>query len=416
MISIENYDPNEQFIRQGPKTDLQNQLEYDFQKNNYHQVINTLKEKYDHLADQNHTLSGIAGYLSELDNYDSDGGGGVNRNGGVKMKPATDTVTGLYFSYSHKDGGGDEGGDDGEFVDNSQYNCHLCGSIDSVKAVGGLAVCVSCGVEMGPIVSDELECQYAGVAVGDNSDTARSGMSNNNLLPGSNLSTKIVGNQISYSMKQINNVWDSLSYRERTLLKIFKHISDNCRSNGIPKNVIDYSQVLFTMAYEKQKKLKKGNRGSRSDKLEGLIGGCIYYSCKGYNINRSHEEIATICNVDKSVISYGSKLVFRLLHSQLDLNKNHTTFSDFIDRYAFHLNLEEEEIEIIRECSNEIYQLQILDNSKPSTLVAVAIYLCSNLYDFGLDKLAIAEHCHTTEPTINKNYKILLEYIEQIIV
>jgi transcription initiation factor TFIIIB Brf1 subunit/transcription initiation factor TFIIB len=254
------------------------------------------------------------------------------------------------------------------------------------------------------------------VAVGDNSDTARSGMSNNNLLPGSNLSTKIVGNQISYSMKQINNVWDSLSYRERTLLKIFKHISDNCRSNGIPKNVIDYSQVLFTMAYEKQKKLKKGNRGSRSDKLEGLIGGCIYYSCKGYNINRSHEEIATICNVDKSVISYGSKLVFRLLHSQLDLNKNHTTFSDFIDRYAFHLNLEEDEIEIIRECSNEIYQLQILDNSKPSTLVAVAIYLCSNLYDFGLDKLAIAEHCHTTEPTINKNYKILLEYIEQIIV
>jgi transcription initiation factor TFIIIB Brf1 subunit/transcription initiation factor TFIIB len=405
MISLENsYDPNEHFIRIGDKTDLQTQLECDFQNHNYHEVITNLKERYDHISDQDHALSGIAGYLSELD---------CCNDAEDYNRPANDTVTGLYFSYRSKEIRPDN---DTEYNDNSQYNCHLCGSIDSVKAIQGIAVCVSCGVEMGPIVSDELECQYAGVAVGDNANTARSGLSNNNLLPGSNLSTKIVGNQISYSMKQINNVWDSLNYRERTLLKIFKHISDNCRSKGIPKNVIDYSQVLFTMAYEKQKKLKKGNRGSRSDKLEGMIGGCIYYSCKGYNINRSHQEIAEICGVDKSVISYGCKLVFRLLHSELDLNMNRTTYNDFLERYAYHLNLEENELEIIKECCNEIYQHQFLDNSKPSTLVAVTIYLCSNLYDFGLDKFDIAEQCHTTEPTLNKNYKILMEHIDQIIV
>lgn len=408
MLSLldNSYDPNEHFIRSGEKTDLQNQLEADFQSNKYDDVISDLKEKYNHVQNQASTLSGIVGYLSELDSTSES-----SETGDLTHRPANDTVTGLYYSYT-----GGSCRDEREESTYSQYNCHMCGSIDSVKPVDGVAVCVSCGVEMGPIITDDIECQYAGVAVGDNSNTARSGLSNNNLLPGSNLSTKIVGNQISYSMKQINNVWDSLSYRDRTLLKIFKHISDNCRSNGIPKNVIDYSQVLFTMAYEKQKKLKKGTRGSRSINKEGLIGGCIYYSCKGYNINRSHQEIADICNVDKSAISFGSKLVFQLLHNELDLNKNHTTYNDFLERYAHHLNLEEFELDIIRECCNEIYQHQFLDNSKPSTLVAVTIYLCSNLYDFGLDKFDIAEQCHTTEPTLNKNYKILLEHIEQIIV
>ena len=383
--------------------DITHGFDVDFHNHNYRQVITNLKEKYDHISEQDHHLSGIAGYLSEFD---------LGSNDELCDRPVSDTVTGLYFSY--RNGGKCRESD--EFNDNSQYNCHLCGSIDSVKPIEGIAVCISCGVEAGPIISDEMECQYAGMAVGDNSNTARTGLSNNNLLPGSNLSTKIVGNQISYSMKQINNVWDSLSYRERTLLKIFKHISDNCRSNGIPKNVIDYSQVLFTMAYEKQKKLKKGNRGSRSDKLQGMIGGCIYYSCKGYNINRSHQEIAEICTVDKSVISYGCKLIFQLLHNDLDLNNNRTTYNDFLERYAHHLDLEECELDIVKECCDEIYQHQFLDNSKPSTLVAVAIYLCSNLYDFGLDKVDIAEQCHTTEPTLNKNYKLLMEHIEQIIV
>lgn len=296
------------------------------------------------------------------------------------------------------------------------FNCFSCQAIDSIKSIEGVNVCVNCGIIKGVDISQEMECQYSGMAVGDNASTARSGLSNNKLLYQSNFSTKIVGNHTSYSLKQINNVWDSLDYKERTLLKIFKKITDNCRQNGIPNNVVSYSQVLYKKVYEKQRSLKKGNKGSRADKLEGLIAGCIYFSCKAYGINRSHQEIADICDINTSEVSYGCKLFFRLMHEELNLNQNRTTYRDFLDRYNSHLELSSDECEIVKEVCDLIYDLNILDNNKPSTIAAVAIYFVSNLYDFGLDKKEISEKCHTTEPTINKNYKILIENADKLIV
>lgn len=295
------------------------------------------------------------------------------------------------------------------------FNCSSCHTIDSIKSINGVNVCVKCGIIKGSDISQEMECQYSGMAIGDNSSTAHSGLSNNKLLYQSNFCTKIVGNRTSYSLKQINNVWDNLDYKERTLLKIFKKISDNCRQNGIPNNVVSYSHVLYKKVYEKQRSLKKGNKGSRADKLEGLIAGCIYFSCKAYGINRSHQEIAKICDIETSEVSYGCKLFFRLMHEELNLNQNRTTYKDFLERYGSHLDLNENELEIVKEICEEIYRLDILDN-KPSTITSVAIYFASNLYDFGIDKKDISENCQTTEPTLNKNYKILMANVDKLIV
>ena len=137
------------------------------------------------------------------------------------------------------------------------FNCYTCQAIDSIKNIEGVNVCVKCGQIKGSDISQEMECQYSGMAIGDNSCTARSGLSNNKLLYQSNFCTKIVGNKTSYSLKQINNVWDSLDYKERTLLKIFKKISDNCRQNGIPNNVVSYSHVLYKKVYENNVPSKK---------------------------------------------------------------------------------------------------------------------------------------------------------------
>jgi len=296
------------------------------------------------------------------------------------------------------------------------HNCYLCQAIDTIKSVEGVSTCVNCGEVKGSEISQDMECQYSGMAIGDNSGTARSGLSNNNLLYKSNFCTKIVGRNTSYSLKQINNVWDSLDYKERTLLKIFRKITDNCRQKGIPNNVIGYSQVLYKKVYEKQRALKKGNKGSRADKLEGLIAGCIYFSCKAYDINRSHAEIAEIADINKTEVSYGCKLFFKLMHDEINLNQNQTNYKDFLERYASHLNLAPEELTIIGELCDQVFKLEILDHSKPSTIAAVCIYVASILYDFCIEKKDIADKCNTTEPTLNKNYKVLMEYVEQIIV
>lgn len=314
--------------------------------------------------------------------------------------------TGLYSDFSSKPSSSEA----------ELFNCLNCHAIDSIKNVIGVNVCTNCGIEKGPEITEEMECQYSGLALGDNSATPRSGLSNNKLLFQSNFSTKIVGNHTSYSLKQINNVWNTLDYTERTLLKTFKKITDNCRQKGIPNNAVSYTQVLYKQVYDEQKKAKKGNKGSRADKLEGLIAGCIYYSCKAYGINRSHQEIAEICGIDKKEVSFGCKLFFKLMHDKINLNDNNTSYNDFLERYSSQLDLDDRELNIIKDVCFNIVQLEILDNSKPSTMAAISIFFCSNLYNFDLDKKDIAEKCHTTEPTLNKNFKILMDYVEKLIV
>lgn len=296
------------------------------------------------------------------------------------------------------------------------YNCYNCQAIDSIKSIRGVNCCVECGDVKGEDISQEMECQYSGMAMGDNSSTARSGMSNNNLVYQSNFNTKIVGNHMSYGLKQKNNVWDSLTYKERALLSNFKKITGNCRQSGVPNNVISFSHVLYTQFYEKQKTIKIGKNGSRADNLVGVLGGCIYYSCKGYGINRSHQEISEICGTTVSVISYGCKLVFRLLHKEINLNQNQTTYRDFLERYSSHLILTPYESKIVKEICEIMTKLDLLSGNKPSTLAAVGIYFANNIYNFDLDKHEISEKCHTTEATLAKNYKILLESVVKLII
>jgi transcription initiation factor TFIIIB Brf1 subunit/transcription initiation factor TFIIB len=293
------------------------------------------------------------------------------------------------------------------------YMCTECEIEGSIQNVGGVYTCNKCGLQKCLEIDNNFKSQYAGLANGDNSATAHSGLAINNLFYENSFTTRISGKHSSYGMKIQKNVWANLTPEERSLSKVFKKITENCRENGIPKNVISFSQVLFKQAVDKQKeKLKR--RNSRGDNRIGLRAGCIYHACKKYGINRSHQEIAKVCETSKSVVSNGSKLVFTLLGEDISLNMNVTSYKDFLARYTYFLSLSGEEIKQVRDICRSVNNLEILSSSKPQTLVAVCIQFANIIYNFQIDKKTIAEKCNTTETTINK-YKLLLDYIEQLI-
>lgn len=295
------------------------------------------------------------------------------------------------------------------------YNCEYCQGENTIQAVNGVYVCTDCGTEKGIEISEELECQYAGMGMDDNSATARSGPVINNLLYESNFKTKISGNRTSHNLKRMNNVWDSLTGEERSLIKDFKHITQICQEGKLPKNVTNYAQVLFKQVTDKQKKLPKG-KNSRGDNRKGLTLASIFFSCKKYKINRSHAELAQMGGVNKTVVSDGCKLFFKLMSREVNLTNNTTSYRDFISRYSYYLNLNPDEIEKVKQVCKKVSQSQLLASSKPQTLTAVCIYFTSNLYDFGLERKDIAEKCETTETTLTKNYRLLIDNVEDIIV
>lgn len=298
---------------------------------------------------------------------------------------------------------------------NEKFNCIYCNSFDTVKPLHGTLVCVRCGSETNSDICDELECQYSGLNSDDNSMPSRTGLVNNQLLFRSNFIAKITGNKTSINIKKINNVWENLVHKERTLFKIFKKISDKCRQNGIPNNVVQHSQVLYKQVYDIQKTLPTG-KGSRKDNLEGLIASCIYYSCKLHNINRSHQEIANICDIDKKSVSLGCKLFFSLMHNKINLNNNTTNYHDFLERFSSHLQLTDHELRLVTEICDNVQTHGLLNDNKPWTIASVCIYMTNILYNFGIDRKLIAEQCETTEGTLDKHFSVLMENVDKLIV
>jgi transcription initiation factor TFIIB len=175
--------------------------------------------------------------------------------------------------------------------------------------------------------------------------------------------------------------------------------------------------VLYKKASDKQKTQKMGSKSSRADKLEGLIAGCIYFACKLRGINRSHQEIATICDIDKSDVSIGTKIFKKIMSKELNLNANTTQYSDFIDRYASHLQLSPSELDIVRETCDNVFRLDILDDCKPWNIVSSCIHFASVIYDFEIDRKDIVTKCgETNEATLRKNFTLLLAKVDDIIV
>ena len=93
---------------------------------------------------------------------------------------------------------------------------------------------------------------------------------------------------------------------------------------------------------------------------------------------------------------------------------NVTSYKDFLARYTYFLSLNTDEIKQVRDICRKVNNLEILSSSKPQTLVAVCIQFANVIYNFEIEKKVIAEKCNTTETTLNK-YKILIDYVEQII-
>lgn len=226
----------------------------------------------------------------------------------------------------------------------------------------------------------------------------------------------VMGNQNSRHLKKVNNVYHNMVQKERALYKNFKEISNNCSQAGIPNNVTNNAQVLYKQAYDKQKQKKKGNRGSRSDNLDGIKAACIYYSCKLYGINRSHEEVAEICHIDEKVVSRGCKQLFNLLNREVQLNRNTTNYSDFLERYAYYLKLNAKESKIVRDTCENVYDLELLEDCKPWTVASTCMYFASIVYNFGLERQDIAEKCNISEGTLERQFKILLEKADEILV
>jgi transcription initiation factor TFIIB len=298
--------------------------------------------------------------------------------------------------------GNDSEDKDGKIIIEAVHidKCYYCDSKGLILDDGNY-VCLDCGTLFERFIDTTAEWRYYGHEDSKMGDPTRCGLPTNNLLPDSSLGT-IIGNKNGecYEMRILRKyqMWNSMTYKERTLYNIFDTLTINAVNSGIPATIIDEAKNL----YKKLSELKL----SRGDNRAGLIASSIYMSCKTHNVPRSAKEIAAIFNLKPSVMNKGCKKFQEVLKLELASS----TASDFILRFCSKLNLDREIKDISLYVVEKADEMSIISSATPVSAATGCIYLVSMICGIEIVKKDMALYCGVSVVTIIKCYKKLQNY------
>jgi transcription initiation factor TFIIB len=289
------------------------------------------------------------------------------------------------------------------------YECPQCYQ-SGLHVENGTIICQLCQSEFGGLIDDSAEWRNYGSDDNRMTDTSRCGGSNNPLLVESSYGTTISYTKSVYfnRLKRLNN-WQSMPYHERSLKLVFDRLTQMGINSGLTLNIIEFSHRLFAEAIDIQSKVGE-TKLSRGDNRDGLTAACLFYACKEYDVPRSPQEIAKICDTDPCDATKGINLFHELMkNSQLiNVNKHITQYSDFID-------INPQITAEIMAFANKAVEKNILTKNIPQAIACGCIYFVSTMYRLGHTKTQISQKCQISVPTITKVYNRLVPYTNELI-
>lgn len=291
-------------------------------------------------------------------------------------------------------------------VGSGQASCEYCQAADSVLIEDGNYCCQECHVIAGRLIDHGAEWRYYGCEDSKNVDPNRCGMPTSELLPDSSLGSRIgytPNETFEVKMMRKYHMWNSMTYRERSLYTIFDTLTTNAVNNGISKSIIEEAKMLYKQVSEA--------RISRGECRSGLIASSIFISCKNNKVPRSHKEIAKIFNLKASTMSRGCKKFSEIMK----LNMEASTADDFINRFCSKLGLDGAKRDLCKHVIKQADELGVVSENTPPSVAAGTIYLCNLMFGWKLCKNSLAEACDISLVTINKVYKKMLPYEKMLL-
>lgn len=277
--------------------------------------------------------------------------------------------------------------------------CSHCQS-DDIILEESIYTCKQCGSITDRFIDTTAEWRYYGSEDSKSSDPTRCGLPVNSLMPESGLGSIISNNgKESYDMKLIRkyHMWNSMSYKERSLYSIFDNITVNAINNGIATTIIEEAKMFYKKVSE--------SKISRGENRSGLIASSIYMSCKSNKVPRSTKEIAKIFNLKTKAMTKGCKK----FQDVMNVNMESTCADDFIERFCSKLGLDNEIREMCRYIVARADELCIVSENTPPSISAGSIYLCNVICGLGISKKDMATACELSQVTLSKCYKKLYD-------
>tara|TARA_B100000676_G_C18061517_1_gene838104 strand:- start:226 stop:1533 length:1308 start_codon:yes stop_codon:yes gene_type:complete len=281
----------------------------------------------------------------------------------------------------------------------------------SIQNIKGELICSSCGYFSGIKIDNGAEWRYYGTEDSKSSDPNRCGMPTNSLLPEFSVGSVIpYSRNESYDMKKIRNynTWNNTSYKERALYQVFAEMTIRAKNAGIPDCILEEAKFMYKEISE--------TKISRGENRKGIIASCFYMACKKFNqCARSTKEIAEIFQISPTNMTKGFKKfndIMLLIDKEpnKEVSYNITESLDFINRYCSNLNLDGGINELCKYVCQKIEEYDLVSENTPTSKASGSIYLVSYLFNFNISKKDISDMCKTSDVTITKCFRELIDY------
>ena len=284
--------------------------------------------------------------------------------------------------------------------------CQICLNDDNIGLIDNNYVCKTCGIIVERFIDSGAEWRFYGHDDSKGNDPTRCGLPTSDLLPDSSL-----GALIGYTTRETSelrimrryHMWNSMSYKERTLYNVFDTLTNTAVNNGINKSIIDDAKIL----YKKISEMKI----SRGENRNGLIASTIYMSCKRNKVPRSAKEIAAIFNLKLTTMTKGCKRFQELMRMNLEA----TGPADFISRFCSKLDMDNQMRDYCKSVIMKAEDLSVMHENTPPSIAAGAILLCSNVRGWGINKKMLSDVCEISQVTITKCYNRLVDHKDKIL-
>ncbi len=304
----------------------------------------------------------------------------------------------------------------------SNGNREICECCESMLAFSdeGFLTCTNdkCGIIYKDMVDQSAEWRYYGADDNQNSDPTRCGMPINPLLEESSYGCKVLYNGcMSYEMRKIRRYteWQSMPYKEKSQYDEFQTITIMAQNAGMQKMIIDD-------AIRYHKKISEHNLTFRGDNRDGILAASIYISCRINNFPRTAKEIANIFHLDVTSATKGCKNALSIINDlEKDMdNKEKTSLCKtkpiaFIERFCSKLNMNAELTKLCQFITIKIEKMNIMPENTPHSIAAAVIYFIAQLCFLSISKKDVKNVSEISEVTINKCYKKLENYKDELV-
>lgn len=274
----------------------------------------------------------------------------------------------------------------------------------------------SCGKMKTNVLDSSPEWRYYNASDGG-ADPTRCGLPVNPLLHESSYGCRVsCPFNSSYEMRKVRRYteWQAMPYAEKSRYDEFTRITAYARGAGLPGIVIDCA-----LRYHTQISAQRTFRGLNRD---GIIAASTYIACRVNDIPRTPREIAEIFKLDAPSATRGCKNAMSILNSlerHKDVeSKSHfkqTSPEDFIARYGSKLSMASSLVKLAAFIAMKVQRENLIPENTPHSVAAGVIYFVAAITNSAVTKRDVHDVSNISEVTINKCYRKLEGFREQLV-